>query len=102
MNKLTAQLDTLPQGAGSDRISQVMDELDQLKRQSERLDLINRLHGRMTGVLSMAEMIETYSVWLTPIVDHELIGYSNSVRNNISSAQVMDRGGEEPLPLRKS
>lgn len=81
MNKLTAQLDTLPQGAGSDRISQVMDELDQLKRQSERLDLINRLHGRMTGVLSMAEMIETYSVWLTPIVDHELIGYSNSVRN---------------------
>ena len=81
MNKLTAQLEKLPQKADSDRISQVMDELDQLKRQSERLDLINSLHGRMTGVLSMAEMIETYSIWLTPIVDHELIGYSNSARN---------------------
>ena len=81
MNKLAAQLDRLPHGAGSDRISQVMDELDQLKRQSERLDLINRLHGRMTGVLSMAGMIEAYSVWLAPIVDHELVGYSNSARN---------------------
>ena len=81
MNKLTEQLDTLPSGVGHERINQVMDELDQLKRQSERLDLINRLHSRMAGALSITGMIEAYSVWLMPIVAHELIGYSNSRKN---------------------
>jgi len=61
-------------------LERVMVELDQLKRQSERLDLINRLHARMAGVLSVAGMIEAYSVWLTPLVNHELIGYNNSTR----------------------
>ncbi|THB74214.1 MAG: GGDEF domain-containing protein [Desulfobulbaceae bacterium] len=67
--------------AGLESINQVMAELDQLKIQSERLDLINRLHKRMAGVLSMTGMIEAYSVWLMPIVEHELIGYSNAARN---------------------
>jgi len=61
-------------------LEKVMVELDQLKRQSERLDLINRLHARMTGVLSTSGMIEAYSVWLTPLVRHELIGYNNAAR----------------------
>ncbi len=59
----------------------VMVELDHLKKQSERLDLINKLHGRMAGVLSLSGMIEAYSVWLMPLVGHELIGYNNSLRN---------------------
>ncbi|MDK9708709.1 MAG: GGDEF domain-containing protein [Desulforhopalus sp.] len=59
----------------------VMVELDNLKKQSERLDLINKLHGRMAGVLSLSGMIEAYSVWLMPLVGHELIGYNNSQRN---------------------
>ena len=62
-------------------IAKVMVELDNLKKQSERLDLINRLHGRMAGVLSLTGMVEAYSVWLMPLVNHELIGYNNSVRN---------------------
>ena len=62
-------------------IDKVLVELDHLKRQSERLDLINRLHSRMAGVLSLTGMIEAYSVWLMPIVRHELIGYNNTVRN---------------------
>ena len=45
-------------------IDKVMVELDHLKKQSERLDLINKLHGRMAGVLSLSGMIEAYSVWL--------------------------------------
>jgi diguanylate cyclase (GGDEF)-like protein len=63
------------------KIEKVMAELDNLKKQSERLDLINRLHGRMAGILSLSGMVEAYSVWLMPLVTHELIGYDNSVRN---------------------
>lgn len=62
---------------GFDKMSQVMFELDQLKRQSKRLDLINRLHARLAGTLSISGMIEAYSIWLMPIVEHELIGYHN-------------------------
>lgn len=62
-------------------LEKVMVELDNLRKQSERLDLINRLHNRMAGVLSLSGMIEAYSVWLMPLVAHELIGYNNSQRN---------------------
>ncbi len=62
-------------------LEKVMLELDYLKKQSERLDLINKLHARMAGVLSLTGMIEAYSVWLMPLVNHELIGYNNSRRN---------------------
>lgn len=62
-------------------LEKVMVELDNLKKQSERLDLINKLHKRMAGVLSVSGMIEAYSVWLMPLVAHELIGYNNRNRN---------------------
>ncbi len=62
-------------------ISRVMVELDHFKKQSERLDIMNRLHARMAGVLNLSGMIEAYSIWLIPLVEHELIGYSNSSRN---------------------
>jgi diguanylate cyclase (GGDEF)-like protein len=61
-------------------IDKVMVELDHFKRQSERLNLMNNLHGRIAGVLNLAGMIEAYSVWLMPLVEHELIGYSNNTR----------------------
>lgn len=62
-------------------MDKVLFELDHLKRQSQRLDLLNQLHNRMAGVLCITGMIEAYSVWLMPLVEHELIGYSNNVRN---------------------
>lgn len=62
-------------------LEKVMVELDILKKQSERLDIINKLHGRMAGMLSLTAMIEAYSVWLMPLVNHELIGYNNKQRN---------------------
>ncbi len=61
-------------------LEKVMVELDYVKKQSERLDLINKLHARMAGVLSLTGMIEAYSVWLMPLVEHELIGYNNNTR----------------------
>ncbi len=61
-------------------LEKVMVELDTLKRQSERLEKINNLHARMAGVLSVSGMIEAFSVWLMPLVNHELIGYHNEQR----------------------
>ncbi len=61
-------------------IDRVMVELDHFKKQTERLDMMNRLHARVAGVLSLSGMIEAYSVWLMPLVEHELIGYSNGIR----------------------
>jgi diguanylate cyclase (GGDEF)-like protein len=62
-------------------IGRVMVELDHFKKQSERLDMMNKLHARMAGVLNLSGMIEAYSIWLMPLVSHELIGYNNSTRN---------------------
>lgn len=61
-------------------LEKVMVELDYVKKQSERLDLINKLHARMAGVLSLTGMIEAYSVWLMALVEHELFGYNNNIR----------------------
>lgn len=66
---------------GWHEIDQVMVELNHLKQHSKRLDLFNKLHSRLAGMLNLASMIEAYSVWLMPHVAHELIGYSNSLRN---------------------
>jgi len=63
-----------------DGIDQVRVELDHFRRQTERLDLMNKLHGRMACVLDVSGMIESYSVWLMPQVEHELVGYKNQVR----------------------
>lgn len=68
-------------GRNQAELEKVMMELDDLKKQSERLDRVNKLHTRMAGVLSLSEMIEAYSVWLMPFVSHELIGYNNRGRN---------------------
>ncbi len=61
-------------------LEKVMVELDNLKKQSERLDLLNKLHARMACELSLSGMIEAFSVWLMPVVSHELIGYNNANR----------------------
>ena len=59
----------------------MMVELEHFRKQTERLDLINQLHIRLAAVLDLAGMIEAYSVWLMPHVEHELIGYSNVLRS---------------------
>ncbi len=62
------------------KLDQIMVELNHLKQYSKNLDLTNKLHGRMAGMLSLASIIEAYSVWLMPHISHELIGYSNTIR----------------------
>lgn len=67
-------------GQKNDEIDQVMVELDHFRRKTERLDLMNKLHARMAGVLELSAMIEAYSIWLMPHVEHELVGYNNQIR----------------------
>jgi diguanylate cyclase (GGDEF)-like protein len=62
-------------------VDRMMVELQHFRKQAERLDLINQLHIRLAAVLDLAGMIEAFSVWLMPHVEHELIGYSNMVRS---------------------
>ena len=81
MDDMTLTQHATTSGAQQQEMSRVLNELDSLKRQSQRLDLMNQLHGRMAGVLSITGMIEAYSVWLMPLVAHELIGYSNPTHN---------------------
>ncbi len=67
--------------AAPSEIDRVMGELGHFKKQVEWLDMINQLHSRLAGVLSLSAMIEAYSVWLMPYVEHELIGYSNATKS---------------------
>lgn len=77
MSSSTSMSHTVADGT----IDQVRVELDHFRRQTERLDLMNKLHGRMAGVLDVSGMIEAFSVWLMPQVEHELVGYKNQVRD---------------------
>lgn len=55
-------------------------ELTNFKQKAERLSVINELHVRLSGATGLASMIEAFSVWLMPVVEHELIGYNNPAR----------------------
>ena len=55
----------------------LMVELDRYRRRSEWLVKINDLHARLAGALDLSSMVEAFSVWLMPVVEHNLIAYSN-------------------------
>ena len=56
-------------------LNQVMVKLDQYRRQSEGLALMNELHRRMADTVDLQSIIEAFSVWLMPQVEHELVAY---------------------------
>lgn len=78
---MTEQTQLVERNYDQAQLDQMMVELHQLKKQSERLRLVNSLHGRLAGILDVGGMVEAFSVWLMPLVSHELIGYSNQSRN---------------------
>jgi diguanylate cyclase (GGDEF)-like protein len=58
-------------------------ELEHYRRQSERLTCINDLHARLAGAVDVTSMIEAFSVWLMPLMEHDLIAYDNPERNRM-------------------
>lgn len=58
-------------------------ELEHYRRQSEWLSLVNELHARLAGAVDLPAMLEAFSVWLTPLVNHDLLAYKNQDRNRL-------------------
>jgi diguanylate cyclase (GGDEF)-like protein len=55
-------------------------KLDHYIQRSERLSLINQLHTRLAGTIDVPSMIEAFSIWLMPLVEHNLLAYDNPIR----------------------
>ncbi len=58
-------------------LENLMVQLDHFRRQSEQLSLKNELHRRLAGAIDMASMVEAYSVWLMPLVEHSLVSFKH-------------------------
>jgi len=61
-------------------MTSLMAELDQFKKKTARLSLLNELHARLAGAVDLPSMIEAFSVWLMPLVEHDLVAYHNPDR----------------------
>lgn len=68
---------------GQVNLDQLMVELDRYRRQSEWLKQVNELHARLAGATDLQGMIEAFSVWLTPLVEHDLIAYRSLDRSRV-------------------
>ncbi|OKY76189.1 MAG: hypothetical protein BM485_02755 [Desulfobulbaceae bacterium DB1] len=58
----------------------LMAELDQFRKKTARLAQLNELHGRLAGAVDLPAMIESFSIWLMPLVEHDLVAYHNPER----------------------
>ncbi len=77
MNIITTQ----PIATNSDNsrnVTTLISELKHYKKQSENLLKFNLLHQRLSGILDLPTMIETYSIWIMEHISHDLIGYYNA------------------------
>ncbi|MBU4263778.1 MAG: GGDEF domain-containing protein [Proteobacteria bacterium] len=61
-------------------MNSLMAELDQFKKKTARLSLLNELHARLAGAVDLPSMIEAFSVWLMPLMQHDLVAYHNPDR----------------------
>jgi diguanylate cyclase (GGDEF)-like protein len=61
-------------------MTSLMAELDQFKKKTARLALLNELHTRLAGTVDLPSMIEAFSVWLMPLLEHDLVAYHNPDR----------------------
>ncbi|NOX26404.1 MAG: GGDEF domain-containing protein [Deltaproteobacteria bacterium] len=61
-------------------INSLVVELEHYRRQSELLTTLNGLHARLAGAVDLPAMLEAFSVWLSPLINHELMAYQNPGR----------------------
>lgn len=67
----------------SNKLDYLLVELNRYRRQSERLKQVNSLHARLAGATDLHGIIEAFSVWLMPLVGHDLIAYRSLDRTRI-------------------
>ncbi len=63
--------------------AEILSELDLYKSKAQRLEKINDLYRKLAGITDMPTMIESYSIWLSEHVSHEIIGYHNLTRQRM-------------------
>jgi diguanylate cyclase (GGDEF)-like protein len=64
-------------GQGYLDMPSLMAELDRFRKKNARLLHLNELHARLAAAIDLASMIESFSVWLMPRVEHDLVAYNN-------------------------
>lgn len=70
-----ARLQLSPEGViDPAEMAQLLFDFGQMKEQAHRLSLINDLHARLACAVDLAGMVDAFSVWLAPLVPHELLG----------------------------
>ena len=67
----------------SEKLNSLVVELEHYRRQSEWLSCVNELHARLAGAVDLPAMIEAFSIWLMPLVNHDLIAYQNPERERV-------------------
>ncbi len=65
---------TLSRTSDSQDMVQLLHEFHKMKETSHRLNIINNLHARLALAVDLASMVDAFSVWLAPLVPHELLG----------------------------
>ena len=70
-----------PMPASVVNMDYLINELDYHRKKAQRLAVINELHGRLAKAIDLPGMVEALSVWMLPLVEHELIAYDNPARN---------------------
>jgi diguanylate cyclase (GGDEF)-like protein len=58
-------------------MSSLMAELDRFRKKNSRLLQLNELHARLAASIDLSSMIQGFSVWLMPRVEHDLVAYNN-------------------------
>ncbi len=61
----------------NDDLERILSELDHYRCQSDKLRKVNELYQKLAGITDLPTMIESYSIWLSQYVPHEIIGYHN-------------------------
>lgn len=70
---------TAPGHAGEDgNVSRLLVQLDHYRRQTVWLAMVNKLQARLAGATDLAGMLEAFSVWLMPRLEHDLVAFRNA------------------------
>ncbi|MBF0160720.1 MAG: GGDEF domain-containing protein [Magnetococcales bacterium] len=75
----------------------LLEELREYKRQSERLGRIYELHRHLAETLDMNAMIAAFSRWLMPYWSHRLLAYRHFGSKNPLTAYVCDGDAQREL-----
>ena len=64
-------------------VDHLLVELNRYRQQSEWLRQVNALHARLASATDLQGMIEGFSVWLMPQVEHDLIAYRSIAQRRL-------------------